>query len=32
LCQEITHAHGGTLTLKTGPENWVTFTATWKSA
>jgi signal transduction histidine kinase len=32
LCQEIAHAHGGTLTLKTGPENWVTFTATWKSA
>lgn len=32
LCQEIAKAHGGTLTLKTGPEQWVTFTATWKSA
>lgn len=32
LCREIAHAHGSTLTLHTGPENWVTFTATWKSA
>ncbi len=32
LCQEIAKAHGGTLTLQTGPEKWVTFTSTWKSA
>ncbi len=32
LCREIAHAHGHTLNLHTGPDNWVTFTATWKSA
>jgi signal transduction histidine kinase len=32
LCQEIAHAHGGTLTLHKGPGQWVTFKATWQRA
>lgn len=32
LCQEITRAHGGTLTLHKGPGQWVTFKVSWKSA
>ena len=30
LCQEITQAHGGTLTLHKGPDQWVTFKFTWQ--
>jgi signal transduction histidine kinase len=30
LCQEIARAHGSTLSLHTGPGQWVTFTAHWK--
>ena len=32
LCQEITQAHGGTLTLHKGPDQWVTFKFTWQRA
>ena len=32
LCKEIAQAHGGTLTLHKGPEQWVTFKATWQRA
>jgi signal transduction histidine kinase len=32
LCQEITLAHGGTLSLNTGPDQWVTFKLTWQRA
>ncbi len=32
LCQEMTQAHGGTLTLHKGPDQWVTFKITWQSA
>ncbi len=32
LCQEITRAHGGTLTLHKGPGQWVSFKVSWKSA
>jgi signal transduction histidine kinase len=32
LCKEITQAHGGTLTLNTGPDQWVTFKLTWQLA
>jgi signal transduction histidine kinase len=31
LCQEITKAHGGTLTLEKGPGNWVKFKLDWKA-
>ena len=32
LCQEIAKAHGGTLTLHKGPDQWVSFKATWQRA
>jgi signal transduction histidine kinase len=32
LCQEITQAHGGTLTLHKAPDQWVTFKFTWQRA
>lgn len=32
LCQEITQAHGGTLNLHKGPDQWVTFKFTWQRA
>jgi len=32
LCQEITKAHGGTLTLEKGPDNWIRFKVQWESA
>jgi signal transduction histidine kinase len=32
LCQEITRAHGGTLSLHKGPGQWVTFKVRWPSA
>jgi signal transduction histidine kinase len=32
LCQEIAKAHGGSLTLEKGPDNWVKFKSHWKTA
>jgi signal transduction histidine kinase len=32
LCQEIAKAHGGTLSLHKGPDQWVSFKATWQRA
>ena len=32
LCQEIAKAHGGTLALHLGPDNWVSFKLTWPRA
>jgi len=32
LCQEIAKAHGGSLTLEKGPDNWVKFKSHWKMA